>query len=152
MVDNIIPIMQKMLTNKNIKYNVTVYTKDLGEDKNKEEYLAKKEKAKKKIKILKSVTIDKNINFVIVSSNSNIISEIVLHDRNIQTNFCIMDSGEGFNLLPWKDSNSQIICETIFDKYTYDRMRRINSKIVKSCEKYRNVKKETIGFMRYPEL
>ena len=152
MVDNIIPIMQKMLSNNNIECNVTVYTKDLGEDKNKEENLAKKEKAKKRIKALKSVTPDKKINFVIVSSNSNIISEIVLHDRNIQTNFSMMDSGVGFNLLPWKDSNSQMISETIFDKYTYDRMRRINSKIVKSCEKYRSGKKQTSGFMRYPEL
>lgn len=59
-----------------------------------------------------------------------------MHDRVIATNFSLMDAGLGFNLLPYKTTNSQIISETIFDKYTY---RRLNSLIEKQNQYIKDI-------------
>lgn len=47
------------------------------------------------------------------------------HDRMILSNFQIIESGKGFNLLPYKESNSIITSCTIFDFFTYKRMKRL---------------------------
>jgi hypothetical protein len=45
------------------------------------------------------------------------------HDRLLYTNFYLIDCPIGFNFKANTVSNSQIIIETIFDKYTYKRMK-----------------------------
>ena len=71
-----------------------------------------------------------------------------LHDRVLLTNFFSIDSGKGFNLLPGKQSNSQIIIETIFDKYTYKRIK--NHKKIYNDYLKRLSHRETIKFSVYP--
>lgn len=45
------------------------------------------------------------------------------HDRLLYTNFYIIDCAIGFNFDTEKQSNSQIIIETIFEKYSYTRLK-----------------------------
>ena len=71
-----------------------------------------------------------------------------LHDRVLITNFFSIDSGKGFNLLPGKQSNSQIVVETIFDKYTYKRIK--NHKKIYNNYLERLGRRETVKFSIYP--
>lgn len=71
-----------------------------------------------------------------------------LHDRVILTNFFSIDSGKGFNLIPGKQSNSQIVVETIFDKYTYKRIK--NHKKIYNDYLKRLSHRETVKFSVYP--
>jgi len=62
----------------------------------------------------------------------------------------MFDSGKGFNLIPHKPSNSQIIVESIFSLYTYKRMKnhhRMHKFYLKKLEKL-----ETVKFKSIPEL
>ena len=71
-----------------------------------------------------------------------------LHDRVLLTNFFSIDSGKGFNLIPGKQSNSQIVVETIFDKYTYKRLR--NLKKIHNDYLKRFNHRETLKFTVHP--
>lgn len=143
MTDNIIPILRNLVSNKNI--NISILTKDLNPIKPEEKY--KKEKAKKRHGKLKTAFADYKANFSIYISDFPF--DFVVHDRNIATNFSLMDCGEGFNLIPYKASNSQIISETIFDKYTYKRLKNIKKQQTEYIEKLRRL--ETLKFKMYPE-
>ncbi|GAP68007.1 hypothetical protein BA6E_1026 [Bacteroidales bacterium 6E] len=50
------------------------------------------------------------------------IEKMDIHDRIIYSNYTISESGIGFNLSSYKMANSQIICSSIFEKYTYKRL------------------------------
>ena len=143
--DNIIPILKSLVSDRNKNINIFILTKDLGPIKPEEKY--KKEKAKKRHLKLNSVFANYNTKFAILLNDFPF--DFVLHDRNIATNFSLMDCGEGFNLIPYKASNSQIISETIFDKYTYDRLKNIKKQQIKYIEKLRRL--ETLKFKMYPE-
>lgn len=73
---------------------------------------------------------------------------MIFHDRVLISNFFTIDSGVGFNLLPARASNSQILVETIFDKYTYKRINNLR----KACNKYeQNLRKKKLEeFTIYP--
>ncbi len=60
------------------------------------------------------------------------------HDRMILSNFQIVESGKGFNLIPHKESNSMITSSTIFDLFTYKRMKNLQRKHQKYYENLRN--------------
>ena len=60
-----------------------------------------------------------------------------------------IDCGEGFNLIPYTASNSQIISETIFDKYTYNRLKNIRKNQLEYIKKLNKL--ETSKFKMYPE-
>jgi hypothetical protein len=51
------------------------------------------------------------------------------HDRLLYTNFYIIDCAIGFNFDIEKQSNSQIIIETIFEKYSYKRLKNHSKKM-----------------------
>ncbi|MEM8522292.1 hypothetical protein [Flavobacterium sp. PL12] len=53
----------------------------------------------------------------------NNVDELKSHDRLLYSNHYIIDCAIGFNFNPRISSNSQIIIETIFEKYTYNRLR-----------------------------
>lgn len=53
----------------------------------------------------------------------NNLDSLKSHDRLLYSNHCIIDCAIGFNFNPRLTSNSQIIIETIFEKYTYNRLR-----------------------------
>jgi hypothetical protein len=51
------------------------------------------------------------------------------HDRLLYTNFYVIDCAIGFNFDIEKQSNSQIIIETIFEKYSYKRLKNHSKKM-----------------------
>jgi hypothetical protein len=53
----------------------------------------------------------------------NNVDKLKTHDRLLYSNYYIIDCAIGFNFNPRTVSNSQIIIETIFEKYTYNRLR-----------------------------
>lgn len=53
----------------------------------------------------------------------NNVDNLKSHDRLLYSNHYIIDCAIGFNFNPRVPSNSQIITETIFEKYTYNRLR-----------------------------
>ncbi|GAA4059707.1 hypothetical protein [Flavobacterium chungnamense] len=58
------------------------------------------------------------------------LKKMDFHDRIMYFNYLVIDSTKGFNLMPHIPSNSQIIFETIFNKYTYDRIINHNNLII----------------------
>lgn len=123
MDDNIIPVLKKLVLDKKNKRSVTFFTKDLSSLTNQARHI--KEKAKKRVSRLQQIFKNENIKIINSNLSHRITQNFDMHDRNIATNFSLLDSGKGFNLVPHYPSNSQIISETIFDKYTYDRLNTI---------------------------
>ena len=103
--DNIIPILKNLIHSKNEKIDISILTKELNPIKPEDKY--KKEKAKKRYGKLNSSFANYKTKFSIILNDFPY--NFVLHDRNIATNFSLLDCGEGFNLVPYKASNSQII-------------------------------------------
>ena len=60
-----------------------------------------------------------------------------------------MDSGVGFNLMPMKKSDSQIISETIFEKYTYDRLKNLTK--IQTAYLLKLKRLETLDFKMFPK-
>jgi len=132
MEDNLIPILKELFLTKSKVCNVDIFTKEIDAIKTNGGYSEErhiKEKAKKRYNVLKNNIPKLNtIIQIIFSYNKNYRmnngDEFDFHDRIIQTNFSLMDSGKGFNLVgSTKQSNSQIISATIFEKYTYNRLK-----------------------------
>jgi hypothetical protein len=144
MEENIIPILKKLSDACLNNISITFFTKELKPISNQAKYI--REKAKKRIKKFDSLFANINVKFKIINSSLNF--GIDLHDRNIATNFSLLDSGKGLNLIPYKNSNSQIISETIFEKYTYNRLNSILRQQNKYIEKLNKL--ETLEFTQYP--
>ena len=143
---NIIPILKKIIENKDSQVEVSFFTKDLNPISHQPKHI--KEKAKKAIRDLNSVFANYKMKFKIFSTGFDSRFSIDFHDRNIATNFSLLDSGKGFNLLPYIESNSQIISETIFEKYTYKRLNNIFRLQKKYAEQLNEL--ETLDFKQYP--
>jgi hypothetical protein len=144
MEENIIPILKKISDPCLNNISITFFTKELKPISNQAKYI--REKAKKRITKFNSLFANINVKFKIINSSLNL--GIDLHDRNIATNFSLLDSGKGLNLIPYKNSNSQIISETIFEKYTYNRLNSILRQQNKYIEKLNKL--ETLEFTQYP--
>jgi hypothetical protein len=144
MEENIIPILKKLSDACLNNISITFFTKELKPISNQAKYI--REKAKKRITKFNSLFANINVKFKIINSSLNL--GIDLHDRNIATNFSLLDSGKGLNLIPYKNSNSQIISETIFEKYTYNRLNSILRLQNKYIEKLNKL--ETLEFTQYP--
>jgi hypothetical protein len=144
MEENIIPILKKLSDACLNNISITFFTKELKPISNQAKYI--REKAKKRITKFNSLFANINVKFKIINSSLNL--GIDLHDRNIATNFSLLDSGKGLNLIPYKNSNSQIISETIFEKYTYNRLNSILRQQNKYIEKLNKL--ETLEFTQYP--
>lgn len=142
--DNIIPILAMLLENRDGEIKVETLTKDLNPISDEQRH--KEEKARKIHKKLNRLFAKSKAKFTIVMNDIN--SRFVMHDRNIATNFSLLDSGQGFNLIPHKVSNSQIISETIFEKYTYNRLNRILKEQSEYIDKLNKL--ETVKFKMYP--
>ena len=143
--DNIIPILQNLIFNKTENVNISILTKDLNPISSKAEHL--KEKAKKRHLKLNSIFANYKTKFSIFFSDFPF--DFDLHDRSIATNFSFLECGKGFNLIPYKASNSQIISETIFDKYTYNRLKNINKNQLEYIDKLKKL--ETSKFKMFPD-
>jgi hypothetical protein len=144
--ENIIPLLQKMVLNKEREISINIFTKDLNPISDSAAH--KEEKARKRFNKLNSVFAAYRTKFSIILSDSPVI-DYNLHDRYIATNFSLMDSGVGFNLMPIKKSDSQIISETIFEKYTYDRLKNLTK--IQTAYLLKLKRLETLDFKMFPK-
>jgi len=118
--ENILPILKILLGKRTGMTEIDIITKDLDPLSPEPKHI--KEKAKKRYELLNRTFAKFRAKFKIIMDG--IDNPFDFHDRIIQTNFSLTECGKGFNLSQSKPSNSQIISETIFDKYTYDRLNR----------------------------
>ena len=122
MSDNLIPILQNIMDkNYQTKTDVEIYTKDLNPPQP-GTFEQIKSEVDKKLRRLNSVFANYQLSLKIIS-NTLQKGKYDFHDRLIYLNYLIIDSPRGFNLIPHKKSNSQLTVETIFEKYTYNRLR-----------------------------
>jgi hypothetical protein len=106
--NNLVPILKEILNKRlNIKVKLEIFTKT----NEKEAQIRKNDLS----------NYFKEFNLDISLIQNDLTSNVNFHDRLIYTNFLIIDSASGFNLIPHKTSNSQLIVENIFDKYSYKR-------------------------------
>ena len=144
--DNLIPLINSFVKAKKETITIDLLVKELGAKNNLEE--KKKEFAKKQHTMLNSVFSNLQTRFSIYVSN--LISNIDLHDRTVLTNFTILDSGVGFSLVGRKVSNSQLVSESIFEKYTYDRLKRLKKVQQKYIEKLNSDAFQSTKFYKLP--
>ena len=142
--DNIIPILKALLDDRMCEINIETLTKDVSPIGPEEKY--KKEKVKKIHKKFNRIFANSKAKFSVIMND--IGNKFVMHDRIISTNYSLLDCGEGFNLIPHKKSNSQIISETIFEKYTYKRLNNLLKEQDDYIDKLNKL--ETVKFKMYP--
>lgn len=143
--ENLIPLVASFVQKKKEKIVIDLLVKEVGFKSATEE--KKREFAENYHRKLNS-KFSKLINLKIYLSN--LISSIDLHDRTVITNYSILDSGVGFSLVGRKVSNSQMISESIFDKYTYDRLRRLKAYQQKYITKLKSNTFQSTKFYKYP--
>ena len=142
---NIIPLLKKLIGFNSNRLNVNVFTKDFN---------APQRNEASKIEKIRSIYNKFNSNFANSNAKFKIISTefsqtgFKWHDRYIATNFSLTDCGVGFNLEPSSPSDSQIISETIFDHYTYKRLKNLMSYQSKYISKLNRL--ETLSFKMFP--
>ena len=144
---NIINILKYFLKDRKEKVNVKVLTKDFNAPQAANPELIKETAHKRHNRINSSLA---NFSKEIYTINNEYSRDFDLHDRTIFSNFLMIDSGKGFNLIPHKPSNSQIIVESIFNRYTYNRIRNHNINHQKYLEKLKKL--ETTKFKYVPDL
>lgn len=136
---NVISLLQTLLFNKKESTTIEIFTKDLNPISPNKSHV--KEAAKKRLKKLNS-GLDSDLHSIKIINNDLQKEKFDLHDRVLLSNFFSIDSGKGFNLFPYKKSNSQITVETIFDKYTYQRLNN-HLKIYKDYMKKLSIYEDT---------
>ena len=121
MEDNIIPLLDVLLKNagKSKPVNVKIITKEFNLKSGISEEKIK-ERVKKRYKQFKKTFKEKNVQFQVIRfDKASLPSKYDLHDRIICSNYHFIECGKGFNLMPPKISDSRIIAENIFDKFSY---------------------------------
>lgn len=145
--ENIIPILKLLLNDYNNNLKINILTKDLNPLTNSPKHI--KEKAIKRSKFLKRIFGNYKTKFCIILDDP-VLNKYDFHDRIIQTNFSLTGCGKGFNLNRSKISNSQIESETIFEKYTYNRLNRHRNMHSDYIEKLK--KSEALSYKMCPIL
>jgi hypothetical protein len=141
----LIPLIENLINKKKRKVEIDILVKELGSKNTADE--KKKEFAKNQHQKLNS-KFSSLIKLRIYVSN--LISEIDLHDRTVITNFSILESGVGFSIVNKKISNSQILSASIFEKYTYDRLRRLKKLQQNYINKLNSDSFDSTKFYKYP--
>ncbi|WP_037320632.1 hypothetical protein [Salegentibacter sp. Hel_I_6] len=142
---NIIPLLQIILNGKNLTIGVKIFTRELNGISDSENHVF--EAVKKRYKKLNRELANYKKKIRIIN-NSLKTDTYDLHDRVLLTNFLSIDSGKGFNLFPNKKSNSQIIIESIFDKYTYKRIKNHQRMYDEYLQRLENM--NSVKFKIYP--
>ncbi len=144
---NLIPMVKSLIgENRTKEVPIYIFTKDLKPESPGTSSQIK-DALEKKHRRLNSSFANYKLNFKVV--NNNLLGgQGTLHDRVMLSNFFMVDCAKGFNLLPHTHSNSQIIVVSIFDKYTYNRLKNHN----KIHQDYLNSLKslKNINFTIYP--
>ena len=123
---NISSLLKKAISDNYRIANVEIFTKEFL-PKRLEMTMRIEDAAKRKKEIIEGLLSDyKHVKFKIINNSVRTVA-LNFHDRMIITNFQIVDSGMGFNLIPHKASNSQIVSETIFEIYSYKRIKNLVS-------------------------
>ncbi|MGK0449145.1 MAG: hypothetical protein ACJA2M_002948 [Polaribacter sp.] len=144
--ENLIPLINSFVHSKKGLISIDLLVKEIVAKNALEE--KRKEFVKKQHSKLNSIFSDLQIRFTIYVSN--LISDIDFHDRTVVTNFSILDSGVGFSLVNKKISNSQMISESIFEKYTYDRLRGLRAYQQKYINKLNSNSFQSLKFYKFP--
>lgn len=98
---------------------------------------------------LNRVFANKSVKFKVISTHKSSGYRFDFHDRIIISNFYKIESGKGFNLIPFKQSDSILSAETVFDKFTYNRMKNLRKKYIGLEDHLK--KHESYHFRYYPE-
>lgn len=148
--NNLIPILKNIISRSGIK--IDLLTKEIinknhhSDDPNRQEKIYKHvERTHRKLN-----SVLAHINFKFEVYLNNIIKKIDFHDRTISTNFTILECGRGFDLDRSIKSNSQIISESIFEKYTYNKLRRHQEMHSQLIKKHKGSNYSTLNFHMYP--
>lgn len=97
---------------------------------------------------LNSVFSDRKVKFKIISIDEALQFPRKFHDRMLISNFYKIECGLGFSLIPYHPNNSQITVDSIFDKFTYDRIKSL-MKVHKEYDHHlKNL--ESLIFKSYP--
>lgn len=142
---NIIQLFKIMLLGKKLKTTIKVLSKDFNSPRPGTPQQVNETAEKKHLKLNSALA---NFKKEIITINSDLPTKHDLHDRVLMSNFFMVDSGKGFNLIPHHKSNSQIICESIFDKYTYKRLKNNLNMIDDYCatiDSFESVYFKTLG-------
>jgi hypothetical protein len=140
--DNLLPLLYQIDSNNNSKC-IEIYT--IAQPKNQEKRYAI-EKLEEKISLL----TEKFTNWKFTVFNTDKYTDFDFHDRIIMTNVQLVECGKGFNLHPHKESNSNIISNTIFDLYTYKRLKNLERAHLKCSDKLNN-NNNTFSVTKFPE-
>ncbi len=125
---NLIPLLKHLIADFDREIEIEFYSKAYGE-KPPGGPIQVKEAVTQKSQKLNRDFANYKVKFKIIN-NDLPVQGINFHDRLLMTNFQTIDCGVGFNLFPdkkspAKKSNSQIVSETIFDLYTYKRLKNL---------------------------
>ena len=125
---NLIPLFKENL-HKSKKYEIFIITN-----------IEKKDEAgiNQKLKYINSQLASFEIKLFVFNIIKS-IENIVFHDRLLYSNFAITESGKGFNLFSHKPENSQIISNSIFEKYTFKRFNNHLIELKKYIEKLKSL-------------
>lgn len=143
---NLMPLLKQLIPDFDREMAIEIYSKEFNVKSGMPEEI--KKLVSEKLQKLNRVFANYKTKFKIIN-NSLSNTEINFHDRMIITNFQTIDSGAGFNLFSGKNKwnkniNSQIISETIFEPYTYKRIKNLKRAHKKYFDK--------ISGERYPTL
>ena len=125
--NNLIPFLKVILKNSKSSI-VKLLTKNIPVK------LDTPENIKSKVKSihtkLNRVFANKKVKFKTVSTNKSSNYKFEFHDRVTLSNFYKIECGKGFNLIPFKQNDSILTVDTIFDKFTYNRHRNLKKKYI----------------------
>lgn len=127
---NLVPLLKRLIQDYQKEVKIDICTQDFNPPQAASQEMIF-ECARKRKQKLNRVFANYQVKFQIFNEMRE-WRELRMHDRVLMTNFQVVDCGEGFNLMPFTPSNSQIISETIFDIYTYKRLKNL----IKSHKKY----------------
>lgn len=146
--NNLFPLLKSIFNNKSSQINTILLTNTT--------YLDKFKRTDKILQLVKSIHrelndhfVDFKVSFKIITTDPSHSNSFKFHDRIILTNFLKIECGIGFNLVPIKKSNSEIRIDSIFNKRTYDRMKKLK-KEYKDYE-FGIEKLKSLNFKYYPE-
>lgn len=156
---NLIPFLKSILEGKKeTNIDIAILTdKVLLNENIPDKGIKEREEVKKRYKYLKSKFAQYSLEFSIVKIHSiDKLSNFELHDRIVYSNYSILEIGKGFNLSKnisndKLQSNSQIICETIFYKYTYNRLKNHFRLLSDYFKELKDLKHAENPFKYYPD-
>lgn len=139
--NNLFKLLKRIDVKDNIK-TLEIYTKAQESNENKQFAI---NKLVQKLNFLKA-----GFSHLVISVfNVDKRNEFDFHDRMIMSEYQLVECGKGFNLIPHKKSNSNIISNTIFDLYTYKRLKNLERAHLECAKYLKNMNQFFIT--KYPE-